>query len=191
MSEIKKYDFVVAIKQIDDIVENSVGLVQNSLNGNFTVFFIGKNKTVKTSIESIEFLDVTKTGKLYPMKICNRCHILKEYYADFVKNQTDSEGRKITRPSCRTCRIEIEGDKFIASEKRKMVANKPKYIYTCPICNKTSIVDVTAKLVKDHDHKTGKAREWICDSCNTGLGRFKDDIKLLETAINYLKKYSK
>lgn len=66
----------------------------------------------------------------------------------------------------------------------------PKGIFTCPICQKTTIVEVTANLVKDHDHHTGKGREWICDSCNTGLGRFKDDINLLKRAINYLKKYS-
>jgi hypothetical protein len=51
-------------------------------------------------------------------------------------------------------------------------------------------VGITGNLVKDHDHKTGKAREWICDSCNTGLGRFKDDVKLMQIAIDYLKKYS-
>jgi len=53
-----------------------------------------------------------------------------------------------------------------------------------------SIVGVTANLVKDHDHTTGMAREWICDSCNTGLGRFKDNLKLLEKVIVYLKKYT-
>ena len=52
-----------------------------------------------------------------------------------------------------------------------------------------SIADVTAKLVKDHDHDTGMARDWICDSCNTGLGRFKDDVKLLKKAIAYLEKH--
>ena len=52
------------------------------------------------------------------------------------------------------------------------------------------MVRVTANLVRDHDNITGKGREWICDSYNTGLGRFKDDIKLLQKAIDYLKKYS-
>ena len=48
---------------------------------------------------------------------------------------------------------------------------------------------VTSKVVLDHNHITGKPRAWICDSCNTGLGRFKDDIKTMEDAIAYLKKY--
>tara|TARA_Y100000310_G_scaffold327767_1_gene394641 strand:+ start:353 stop:925 length:573 start_codon:yes stop_codon:yes gene_type:complete len=190
MSEIKTNDFVVAVKRIDDIIERSVGLVKNVSGEKITVFFIGKKKTVDTSNEYIKFLDIKKTGKPYDKKICNICYLLKDDYKEFEINQTDAKGRKTTRPSCRECRVHIDGDKFIASEKRKLEAIKPKYIFTCPICNKTSIVGITGNLVKDHDHKTGKAREWICDSCNTGLGRFKDDVKLMQIAIDYLKKYS-
>lgn len=39
----------------------------------------------------------------------------------------------------------------------------------------------------DHDHFTGKVRGMLCQSCNTALGKFKDDIELLEKAIKYLK----
>ncbi|WP_230380692.1 endonuclease domain-containing protein [Helicobacter pylori] len=45
--------------------------------------------------------------------------------------------------------------------------------------------------MRDHNHDTGQGREWICDSCNTGLGRFKDNPKFLEKVIEYLKKYEK
>jgi len=62
-------------------------------------------------------------------------------------------------------------------------------VFECPICMKKTIVGVTANLVRDHDHETGKGREWICDSCNTGLGRFKDDTEFLERVIEYLKKF--
>jgi transcription elongation factor Elf1 len=190
MTKIRKNDFVVAMNQIGDIVERSVGIVKEISNEKIVVFFIQKKKLVITSINDVNFLDVTKTGKPYPFKICNICYILKKDFEDFGINQTDAKGRKTTRPSCRECRKQIDGDKFPISEKKRLAAIKPKYIFECPICNKTSIVDVTGKLVMDHDHKTGKAREWICDSCNTGIGRFKDDIKLLEKAIEYLKKYS-
>lgn len=84
----------------------------------------------------------------------------------------------------------INGTSLSSDEKKKLDAIRPKGIFICPICNKTSIVGITANLVRDHDHNTGKARAWICDSCNTGLGRFKDDIKFLEKVIEYLKKYS-
>ncbi len=39
----------------------------------------------------------------------------------------------------------------------------------------------------DHDHKTGKLRGILCNSCNLSLGGFHDDIALLESALRYLK----
>lgn len=188
--KIKVDDFVVATMNIDDIKERSVGLVKNVSGNEITVFFIGADKNVKTDNNHIAFLDVTKTGKPYPKKICNICHKLKDDITEFDINQTDAKGRKTTRPSCTECRVAIDGDSFSPSEKRKLDAIEPKGVFTCPLCGKKSIVNVTANLVRDHDHITGKAREWICDSCNTGLGRFKDDPKLLQKAIDYLKKYS-
>ena len=76
-------------------------------------------------------------------------------------------------------------------EKKKIDKLKPEKgsVFECPICMKRTIVGITANLVRDHDHQTGKGREWICNSCNTGLGRFKDNIQFLESVINYLKKY--
>lgn len=38
----------------------------------------------------------------------------------------------------------------------------------------------------DHDHKTNKVRGLLCFSCNRSLGGFKDSIKILKSAINYL-----
>ena len=64
-----------------------------------------------------------------------------------------------------------------------------KTVFVCPVCEKRTIVGITANIVADHDHETGKGREWICDSCNTGLGRFKDDIVILERVIDYLKRF--
>jgi hypothetical protein len=54
---------------------------------------------------------------------------------------------------------------------------KPK---ECPICKKEK------KLVLDHDHKTGKIRGWLCNNCNNVIGQANDDIKILESSIQYL-----
>lgn len=43
-------------------------------------------------------------------------------------------------------------------------------------------------LALDHSHETNEVRGFLCDSCNTGLGRFKDSPDLLMKAIFYLNK---
>lgn len=42
----------------------------------------------------------------------------------------------------------------------------------------------------DHNHQTGKIRGLLCSNCNSGLGMFKDDYKLLQKAIEYLKEHN-
>lgn len=184
-------DFVVLTENTSGIEINSVGFVEEIRGTQANVFFIGKLKEIYIDISKIEFLDVTTTGKPHKYKICNICHILKEDYKDFDINQTDALGRKTTRPTCTECRRTIDGTALRISEKKRLESKKPELFFICPICKKASIPGVTANLVIDHDHETGNARTWICDSCNTGLGRFKDSIELLKEAIKYLKKYSK
>jgi hypothetical protein len=59
----------------------------------------------------------------------------------------------------------------------------------CPICTKSFIFQ--GKLgpdspVVDHDHKDGRVRGIICNECNRGLEYFRDNIKALRTAANYI-----
>jgi len=53
----------------------------------------------------------------------------------------------------------------------------------CAICNQ---VPKNRKLSIDHDHKTRKIRGLLCGRCNIALGFFKDNIFLLQRALNYL-----
>lgn len=190
MDRIVVGDYVIAVVDFDKIKKNSVGLVREVSGKVISVFFVGANQVFETSNEYLALLDLKKTGKPFDIKICNICHILKDMN-EFDINQTDAKGRKTTRPSCKNCRIDIDGVPLKPSERRRLDAIKPKDIFVCPICRKTSIVGITANLVKDHNHHTGEGREWICDSCNTGLGRFKDDLQLLEAVVNYLKRFEK
>ena len=42
----------------------------------------------------------------------------------------------------------------------------------------------------DHDHKKETPRGVLCHRCNIALGHFKDSTEILQSAIDYLKKYS-
>ncbi|MDD7599445.1 MAG: Hpy99I family type II restriction endonuclease [Campylobacter sp.] len=189
MLEIK--DYVIAKKNLNEgVPKNAVGVV-NALNGSYAiVLFIGANIMLRVSFKDLKAIDIFKTGKGYDKKICNICHVLKPT-AEFSVNQTDAKGNKTTRPSCNDCRKIIDGKKLSSKEKKRMdeIAPSKGSVFVCPICEKRSIVGVTANLVRDHSHETGKGREWICDSCNTGLGRFKDSADFLQKVIDYLKKY--
>jgi hypothetical protein len=50
----------------------------------------------------------------------------------------------------------------------------------CAICK------LEKKLYLDHDHQTDEPRGMLCSSCNTALGKFRDDPIILMSAINYL-----
>ena len=105
MEKFKAGLYVISIENIGDIKKNSVGLV-NAVNGSLaTVFFVGCNKINEVSIQLLNIIDIRKTGKPYDKKICNICHILKKIN-EFDINQTDAQGRKTTRPSCKVCRVE-------------------------------------------------------------------------------------
>ena len=171
------------------IEKDEVGILIDS-NENESIFMVRLWKNVKLNDDDFDFFSVTQTGDGFPSKICNICHKLLPT-SNFAKNQNGINNRSVRRPSCQECRKELEGINFTPSDKRIWDKKKPKNEpFECPICNKRTIAGITSKVVLDHDHKTGKIRCWICDSCNTGLGRFKDDIELIKTVITYLEKYS-
>ncbi|MBQ8251507.1 MAG: Hpy99I family type II restriction endonuclease [Alphaproteobacteria bacterium] len=165
-----------------------VGIVLSEKDSDVLVQFSCLEKPISLNKKNVHFFDPTKTGDAFDKKVCNVCCKLLDTSL-FSKNQNGKNNRSVRRPSCDNCRKVIDGVSMSASEKNKWNKIKPNMeIFECPICRKKTIPGLTSKVVLDHDHKTGKGRAWICDSCNTGLGRFKDDIELLESAIQYLKK---
>lgn len=59
----------------------------------------------------------------------------------------------------------------------------------CMICKQpeTRVVkQKTCFLHVDHNHENGIIRGLLCHACNTGIGLLKEDITILQEAINYL-----
>jgi len=88
---------------------------------------------------------------------------------------------------CRTCRSSYRNE-ICRGKFRKVISDKDLITLkhnskNCAICKKET------NLVVDHDHKTGKVRDMLCNHCNRGLGHFMDDPILLKAAAEYLKNH--
>lgn len=62
-----------------------------------------------------------------------------------------------------------------------------KVFLYCPVCEE-GIMEEATKAVVDHSHDDGHTRGLLCSACNTGLGQFEDDLELLKSAYQYLKR---
>jgi formate dehydrogenase maturation protein FdhE len=129
-------------------------------------------------------------------KICRVCG--PKPIVMFSKRKASRDGLSSI---CKTCES-ASHKKYYASKRAKSVHRKSKlklnYGLTieefdrmfkeqqgaCAICGRTDVA-----LVVDHNHTTGRVRGLLCSGCNHGLGRFKDNIVLLISAMDYLVKY--
>jgi Recombination endonuclease VII len=185
---LKKNDFVETTTHAIQfsLLESELGIVSAVYDDNVDVFFPRIGEEIKVSINCVTPVDVKQFGDQSLKKCCNVCHRIFPIEM-FEKNQNGKNNRTVRRPSCRDCRKQIDGVGISISDKKKWNKSKPKLeIFTCPICEKTTIPGLNSKVVLNHDHSTGRVTGWICDSCNTGLGRFKDDTEVLKRAIDYL-----
>lgn len=153
--------------------------------------FVGSNKNETVPNDLLNDIDPVQINKGMHQKICNICYILKPV-AEFSPNQTDKKGQVIRRPSCNDCRKGIDSKpikkRVRESWEEEHGKPEPGDLFTCPICEKISIVYKPTDVVLDHHHRTGIPRGYICGSCNTGLGRFKNGHYFLDKAIGYLDK---
>jgi protein-arginine kinase activator protein McsA len=107
-------------------------------------------------------------------KTCRNCQHQKPI-EDFPHFSTKEAGRKNT---CKECSYKL--NKLRQKLKQENPEPSPG---SCPICN-----NHTEAWILDHCHFTDSFRGYVCNSCNLGLGRFNDDVELLQKAINYLKR---
>ena len=112
--------------------------------------------------------------------ICGETKDLDQFYA----NRSKSQGRSTL---CKPCERKSQ-----ATLRQLHSEHQIPNDHSCPICLRTESELVSeGQRTKnpfrlDHNHGTGEFRGFLCDSCNTGLGKFRDDPDLLARAIEYL-----
>ena len=166
---------------------NSLGVIEDAVRNSVQVFLPGQGESYMVSADAIGRIDIDETGDEHPQKICNVCFVLKDT-DEFSVNQRNAR-RRVRRPCCKQCRLDIDRRNMTKRAREEARENMPPRgtLWRCSICRKWSIVGITAKVVIDHDHREGRARGYLCDSCNTGLGRFKNGEDFLQNAISYLR----
>lgn len=106
-----------------------------------------------------------------------------EKYREWQRNSRIKQGSKrITNEILRERTLSRE----VYEEMLKHYDNK------CAICRKeenrkSRTPGKICRLAIDHCHTTNDIRGLLCHACNTAIGKFKDSIELLESAIQYLK----
>ena len=173
-----------------NLKQNDVGIVETSSHSKSTINFVGLKRIENLDNRYIRLLIPDNYGDKFAEKICNVCHRILPT-EKFDLNQNGKGDRPVRRPSCHDCRKDIDGVSMSTGDRKKWKALKPHLTpFECPICQKVTIPGLSSKVVLNHDHVTGKPTGYICDSCNTGLGRFKDNVSILENAIRYLLKFT-
>ena len=131
------------------------------------------------------------------MKICTDCGEEKQL-SEFHKDRSIKGGYKA---KCKKCyrkaqkvwedcnrdkrrKYRLKAEYGISIEHYNMLLSSQKG--QCAICG-IAVCPTGKRLAVDHCHTTNKVRGLLCQSCNTGLGKFKDNISNLEKAIKYLK----
>ena len=107
-------------------------------------------------------------------RTCKKCGESK-LLEDFPINNTFQSGIK-RKHTCKTCRYKQSKVRVRLLKKHK----RPSTL-VCPICQQGA-----DKIVLDHNHETGEFRGWLCNDCNNALGKFNDNVAVLQRAINYL-----
>ena len=117
-------------------------------------------------------------------KFCTRCESFKplsEYH--YYKNKP--------RSKCKECFNSDNNSRFRRYNMNIDFFNE-MLIYQdnkCSICKNNFKTNKHAFI--DHDHITGNVRELLCPKCNALLGSCNDNIKILISAVSYLKKHHK
>lgn len=101
-----------------------------------------------------------------------------------IKQQKEYRQTEEGKIAC--CRRDLKKSFGITLEDFDKMAENQNGV--CAICGNINING--HRLCVDHNHETGKIRALLCDHCNHLLGCAKENVTVLQSAINYLHDHS-
>lgn len=133
-------------------------------------------------------------GRMYECKSCRKKYKKRWYRQNLEKSQLNT---KLYRQRNKDNMYEIDKRNHLKTKYNLTLEQYKNLLilqnYVCKICKKPETVIKSKKravLSVDHNHQTKEIRGLLCNNCNRALGLFKDDVVLLQGAINYIKEYS-
>lgn len=151
------------------------------------VYRDGLNTRPKASEEDVNtFLStLISSGELFECRCCK-----VEKTADNFYTQRDIGNIRLATSKCKQCQIDYQMMKSfgITSEQYDVMLENQEY--SCAIC-KVHIEEYKTqgyrnRFAVDHCHNSNKIRGLLCDSCNRGIGLFKESTESLMSAVKYL-----
>ena len=168
--------------------ENTVGLLHRTDEHWLLVEFVHKQEWWLVDRNEASSVDMSRQfwHESDPDRICNTCLRLLPK-SDFGKDNKRADGTYQTRPACKQCKRAVtKNPKAALTEEEEARRPQHGHKWQCPVCQHVFIVGVTARVTMDHDHDTGAFRDFICDRCNTGMGRFRNGVDALIHVAEYL-----
>jgi hypothetical protein len=146
-------------------------------------------------------MKLTKAGRYYQahdIKICRKCQ------CELIDGTNFSISlAKYQNWICNPCKskydLELKAIKPFRNHESSikrygLTAQEYEQLYKeqdgcCKICKDSAPLHSNnrTRLYVDHCHDTKKVRGLLCKNCNSGLGQFRENVKTMEDAIQYLK----
>lgn len=139
-------------------------------------------------IEDINDLNKQKESNGLKVKYCTKCKLnIRAKSRNWCKECFNIWAREYYNKRSKLDKKGLNSKRNYGVTKEKLQLMIEKSSNKCEICK--IIFEDTSKINIDHCHKTNSVRGILCSKCNYGIGNFNDNIRILNSAINYLNYY--
>ena len=136
------------------------------------------------------------------MKTCKKCNSTKPI-DDFYNDKNSKDGKTA---ECKECRKAAERSYYHKHSEKRKISFKNRRLkksngeeltlekYQNMLSMQDNKCGICSNEMKnpyvDHNHLTGKIRMLLCHHCNCLIGNSKENINILQSAINYIQKFN-